>query len=98
RRPHRFGAQGAGLEVGSRCRLYSTCAPIVATPDAFADAGDATRLAGACFLPAMARWLGRADVQDLEITDHEGKCRNRNSRALFRRANANELCDDQARR
>ena len=57
-RPHRFGAQGARLEVGSRCRLYSSCAPIVATPDAFADAGDATRLAGARFYRQRRVGLG----------------------------------------
>ena len=62
-----------GLEICSRYHVHSAWAADLVAVDDFAHAGDATRLAGACFLPAKARWLGRAAVHDLEIPNHEGE-------------------------
>src|ERR1044071_4762036 len=72
-----------GLEICSRYHVHSACAADLVAADDSAYAGNATRLAGSDLLPAGAHRSWRQAFLNLEVQDHEGECRDTNSRTLL---------------
>src|SRR3954447_6950219 len=80
----------------SRSCLHCAFSAHLAAFDVVADATDKGLFVRSCLLSAETRWPRRATFLDLEIPDYEIERRNANSRALFRRAYAKQLPDDEA--
>ena len=72
--------------------VCSVLAAVVGPLDALADVADENCVAGSDFLPPERALASVVNNFDLEVPNNEGQRGNSRSRAVFRRADSDELC------